>query len=249
MSQGVTARETVNSRLDDQIFFSSSHTYCRIPISKSLAPDHDEGGGETVLTWSHLKVIGVSDAQILLMRLLDLIGAIAGLVVLCPILAVVALVVRLDSKGPAIYKQRRVGERAKIFTLYKFRTMVVHAETNWGFKPAGEDDERVTRVGKVLRKTRLDELPQLFNVIRGDMSLVGPRPENLYRVNLHQALRGPRLAVKPGITGLAQIRSLYDLKPDHKIKYDYLYIQKRSVMLNLYILMMTIPVVIKKTGW
>ncbi len=81
------------------------------------------------------------------------------------------------------------------------------------------------------------------------MSLVGPRPENLYRANLHEALRGVRLAVKPGITGLAQIRSLYDLKPDHKLKYDYLYIQNRSFKLNLYVLMKTVPVLLSKTGW
>ena len=187
--------------------------------------------------------------QRFLIRLLDLVGAILGLLLFCPVMLIVALSIKFDSRGRVFYCQKRVGEKGRIFTLYKFRTMVAHAETNWGFLPASEDDERITRVGKMLRKTRLDELPQLFNVIKGDMSLVGPRPENLYRVNLHQALRGPRLVVKPGITGLAQIRSLYDIKPDHKIKYDYLYIQRRSFLLNLYILIMTVPVVLKKTGW
>jgi lipopolysaccharide/colanic/teichoic acid biosynthesis glycosyltransferase len=100
-----------------------------------------------------------------------------------------------------------------------------------------------------LRQTRLDELPQLYNVLKGDMSLVGPRPENVYRVKLHKALQGLRLSVKPGLTGLAQIRSFYDLKPPKKIKYDYLYIQKRNLFLNLYILMKTIPVIFSKKGW
>ncbi len=184
-----------------------------------------------------------------LLRSLDIVGSIVGILVLWPIMLAVSVAILIDTKGPVVYRQQRVGENGRIFTLLKFRTMVAHAEKEWGFMPASEDDERVTVVGKMLRETRLDELPQLFNVLKGDMSLVGPRPENLYRVNLHEALRGARLAVKPGITGLAQIRSLYDLKPEHKLKYDYLYIQRRSFLLNLYILIMTVPVVLKKTGW
>jgi lipopolysaccharide/colanic/teichoic acid biosynthesis glycosyltransferase len=97
--------------------------------------------------------------------------------------------------------------------------------------------------------TRLDELPQLFNVLKGDMSLVGPRPERPHFVKLHKALRELRLTVRPGLTGLAQIRNFYDLKPRHKIKYDYLYIQQRSLLLNLYILAKTLPVIISKKGW
>ena len=95
----------------------------------------------------------------------------------------------------------------------------------------------------------MDELPQLLNVLRGEMSLVGPRPENLYRVEIHKSLQGLRLAVRPGITGLAQIRSFYDLKPKQKIRYDYLYIQQRSLLLNVYILAKTIPVLFSKKGW
>jgi lipopolysaccharide/colanic/teichoic acid biosynthesis glycosyltransferase len=96
---------------------------------------------------------------------------------------------------------------------------------------------------------RLDELPQLVNVLKGDMSLVGPRPERPFFVERHKALQGVRLAVKPGITGLAQVRSYYDLKPEHKLRYDYLYIQRRSLILNIYILLQTIPVIFTKRGW
>ena len=183
------------------------------------------------------------------MRALDIVGASSILFCASFIMIGASLLIKALSPGPVIYKQRRVGRGGKIFVLYKFRTMVNHAEKVWGLLPASEDDVRVTSIGKFLRRTRLDELPQLFNVLRGDMSLVGPRPENLYRANLHKALRGVRLAVKPGITGLAQIRSLYDLKPDHKLKYDYLYIQNRSLKLNLYVLLKTIPVLFSKTGW
>ncbi len=127
--------------------------------------------------------------------------------------------------------------------------MVSDAEKTVGPVLASRDDPRVTKVGKVLRRTRLDELPQLFNVLRGDMSLVGPRPERPHFVRLHRALRELRLAVRPGLTGLAQIRNLYDLKPQHKIKYDYLYIQRRSLLLNIYILLKTVPVIFCKKGW
>lgn len=183
-----------------------------------------------------------------LMRLLDVLGSIALLVVLSPVLATIALLVKMSSPGPVFYRQTRVGKGGKHFTLYKFRTMFHQAEQDTGPVLAAPDDHRVTRVGRWLRKCRLDELPQLVNVIRGDMSLVGPRPERPYFVERHKVLQDIRLAVKPGLTGLAQIRNGYDLHPRHKIKYDYLYIQKRSALLNLYILVNTIPTVLRQTG-
>jgi len=162
---------------------------------------------------------------------------------------VISILIKLTSRGAVIYSQQRTGKDGKVFTLYKLRTMIQDAEKLSAFTPASENDNRVTKVGKWLRRTRLDEVPQLFNVLRGDMSLVGPRPENLYRVNKHKALRGIRLAVKPGLTGLAQVNSFYDLHPKHKVKYDYLYIQRRTFWLNVYILLRTIPVVLSKKGW
>jgi len=184
-----------------------------------------------------------------LIRGLDIAGSVIMLVLAAPLMVLAAVIVKVSSLGPVLYKQRRVGKSGKIFTLYKFRTMVNHAEKVWGFIPATQDDERVTPIGKFLRRTRLDELPQLLNVLKGEMSLVGPRPENIYRVNMHAPLRGARLLVKPGITGLAQIRAFYDLKPEHKLKYDSLYIQNRSFLLNLYILLQTVPVIFLKRGW
>lgn len=162
---------------------------------------------------------------------------------------IISILIKLTSEGKVIYKQKRVGKDGKIFTLYKFRTMVKDAEKISGFTPATNHDLRVTKVGKLLRGTHLDELPQLFNILQGNMSLVGPRPENLHRVNTHKALQGLRLAVKPGLTGLAQISSYYDLHPRHKIKYDYLYIQRRSFWLNINIMLKTIPVVLSKKSW
>jgi len=155
----------------------------------------------------------------------------------------------MTSRGPIFYKQQRVGKDGRLFTLYKFRTMVQDAEKEVGPVLASRNDPRVTKIGRLLRRTRLDELPQLLNVLRGDMSLVGPRPERPHFVKQHKALHELRLAVKPGLTGLAQIRSFYNLEPKHKIKYDYLYIQRRSLLLNLYILVLTIPTIFSRKGW
>lgn len=190
-----------------------------------------------------------SDMEEFLMRCLDIAGSILILLVSLPVTIVITLLIKVSSSGPVFYKQQRVGKDGKLFTLYKFRTMVNDAEKEVGPILASRDDPRVTKVGKILRTTRLDELPQLINVLQGDMSLVGPRPERPHFVKRHKALHELRLAVKPGLTGLAQIRSFYDLKPRHKIKYDYLYIQKRSLLLNLYILIRTIPAVFSRKGW
>ncbi len=184
-----------------------------------------------------------------LIRLLDIVGSLAILIVSLPMMIVSALLIKATSSGPVFYRQERVGQAGRLFTLCKFRTMVNDAEKHVGPVLATRDDDRVTPVGRILRRMRIDELPQIYNVLRGDMSLVGPRPERPFFVVRHKALQGARLAVKPGLTGLAQIRSFYDLKPAHKVKYDYLYIQNRSFLLNVYILLQTIPVLFGRKGW
>jgi lipopolysaccharide/colanic/teichoic acid biosynthesis glycosyltransferase len=185
----------------------------------------------------------------LLIRATDITISVVMFLLFAPVMLLTAVLVRITSPGPVLYRQKRVGKAGRIFTLYKFRTMVDGAEKRTGPVWATKNDGRVTPLGRILRCTRLDELPQLFNVIRGDMSLVGPRPERPYFVSRYAALQGVRLAVKPGITGLAQIRAFYDLKPEHKLKYDSLYIRNRSLLLNLYIILQTIPVIFLKRGW
>ena len=189
------------------------------------------------------------DIEEFLIRSLDIIGSVLILFISIPITILTSLLIKITSPGTVFYKQQRVGKDGKIFTLYKFRTMVKDAEKEHGPVLASRNDPRVTKVGRILRTTRLDELPQLLNILRGDMSLVGPRPERPHFVKQHKALQELRLAVKPGLTGLAQIRSFYDLKARHKIRYDYLYIQKRSLLLNLYILVLTIPAIFSRKGW
>jgi len=183
------------------------------------------------------------------MRLLDVVGALAILILSLPITIVAVILIKVTSRGPVLYRQERVGQGGRLFTLYKFRTMVEDAEKHVGPVWASRDDNRVTWIGRLLRKMRFDELPQVYNILRGDMSLVGPRPERPFFVKRHRALQGVRLAVKPGLTGLAQIRGLYDLKPAHKVRYDCLYIQKRCLLLNVYILLRTVPALFTKMGW
>ena len=199
------------------------------------------GGGHFLATFLGKK----SDIEEFMIRALDIVCSVIILTTFLPFMLIIAGLIKIFSDGPVFYLQERAGKDAKTFTLYKFRTMIAKA----GLHPAVVDDPRITSIGKVLRKTRLDELPQLINVLMGQMSLVGPRPENFTRVEAHKALQGIRLAVKPGLTGLAQINSAYDLHPKHKIKYDYLYIQKRSLLLNMFILMRTIPVVLSRKGY
>ena len=198
--------------------------------------------------------------QLALKRTVDIVGSAFGLILLSPLLLVAAVAVKASSPGPVVYVSERVGRRGRPFRMVKFRSMIHGAHGSrdhhghLNIHDSGpvfkiRDDPRVTRVGRLLRRCSIDELPQLWNVLRGDMSLVGPRPERAFFIERHKALQGVRLAVKPGLTGLAQVRSYYDLKPAHKVKYDYLYIQNRSFFLNLYILLQTIPVLFEKKGW
>ena len=190
-----------------------------------------------------------SDLDEFCIIILDILISLILLILAAVPMLIISVLVKLTSRGSVIYKQERVGKDGKTFILYKFRTMTKDAEKKVGPVLAEKNDPRITKIGKILRTTRMDELPQLFNIMRGQMSLVGPRPERVHFIKMHKALQGIRLAVKPGLTGLAQIRSFYNLHPKHKIKYDYLYIQQRSFGLNLKILLQTIPVIFSKKGW
>jgi len=218
----------LGQKLKAEILFNSS-------VYMGLLPERINGNSSIELLTTF--VGRQSDFDEFLMRMLDIGASIGILLVLWPLIFLISLLVKLTSPGPILYKQQRIGKDGKTFTLYKFRTMVKDAEKEVGPVLAKRDDPRITKIGKVLRRTRIDELPQLFNVLRGQMSLVGPRPERPHFVKLHKALQGLRLAVKPGLTGLAQVSNFYDLRPKHKIKYDYLYIQRRTLALNIKIMM------------
>jgi lipopolysaccharide/colanic/teichoic acid biosynthesis glycosyltransferase len=167
--------------------------------------------------------------------------AIAGtaLVVASPVLALAALAVKLTSRGPALYRQARVGREGTDFELLKLRTMVDGAQTMGAGFAVDRGDSRITPVGRVLRRLSLDELPQLWNVVRGDMSVVGPRPTLRYQVERYTPRQRLRLAVKPGITGWAQVHGRATLPWDERIELDVWYVEHRSPLLDLRILAKT----------
>jgi exopolysaccharide biosynthesis polyprenyl glycosylphosphotransferase len=176
------------------------------------------------------------------------------LVPFLPLLPIIALLIKLDSKGPVFHRQERVGKDGKTFTLWKFRSMYVDAERDTGPVWSSPEDWRVTRVGKLLRRTRLDELPQLYNILKGDMSLIGPRPERPYFVD-HLSSIVPfynlRHAVKPGVTGWAQIKYRYANSIDdaiEKLQYDLFYIKNLSWLLDVIILFDTAKTVLVRRG-
>ncbi len=187
-------------------------------------------------------------------RLIDLFASFAVLVVGLPLWLVVGLLVRLTSPGPAIYRQQRVGKQGRVFTMYKFRTMRQDAEAHTGPVWATEDDPRYTKIGRWLRKTRLDEIPQLWNVLKSDMSLVGPRPERPFFVEKlakEIPLYNRRHRIKPGITGWAQVMWRYDTSLEdvqQKVKYDLFYIENMSLRMDFKILFRTIRTALMGSG-
>ena len=172
-------------------------------------------------------------------RALDVAIAGAGLVVASPFLALSALAVKLEDGGPVLYRQTRVGKDGVDFELLKLRTMIVGAERVGAGYAVNEGDPRITRVGRVLRKLSLDELPQLWNVVRGDMSVIGPRPTLRYQVERYDERQRRRLAVKPGITGWAQIHGRASLPWADRIELDVWYVDHRSAKTDLLILLRT----------
>lgn len=187
-------------------------------------------------------------------RLGDLLAASAVIMLTFPLLLGIALLVKLGSSGPAIFSQERVGYKGRHFTIHKFRTMYDNAEENSGPVWATPDDPRITPLGRFLRRFRLDELPQMWNILSGDMSFVGPRPERPHFVNLLKeefAFYHRRLLVRPGLTGWAQIRGNYDNSLDDvgsKLKNDLFYIENMSIRLDLKILLLTIKVMLSGKG-
>jgi exopolysaccharide biosynthesis polyprenyl glycosylphosphotransferase len=182
-------------------------------------------------------------------RFMDIVLAGIALAITAPLFAVIAAVVRLESTGPVFYRQRRLTEQGRCFYLYKFRTMIKDAEKLSGPVLAEENDSRITRVGKLLRSVRLDELPQLINVLKGEMSIVGPRPERPFFADQfvnETPEYAYRLSVKSGITGLAQVAGKYSTSYQDKLKYDLLYAKRYSPVKDLAILFQTVKVLLMK---
>jgi len=187
-------------------------------------------------------------------RLIDIVVSLIVLGLGLPLWVLIAILIKIDSRGPVIYKQERVGKDGKIFTLYKFRSMYENAEALTGPTWATKNDPRVTRVGKILRKLHLDEIPQFINVLKGDMSLIGPRPERpvfVEKLSKEIPLYRRRLKVKPGITGWAQVKYKYDESIEDvkkKLQYDLFYIENMSLRMDLKIIAYTILHILSGKG-
>ncbi|MBN1495016.1 sugar transferase [Candidatus Peregrinibacteria bacterium] len=180
-------------------------------------------------------------------RFLDVVFAVFGVVLFSWLFLLMGFLIRVDSKGRAFFKQKRVGLNGRIFNMYKFRTM--HADTNmYEEAPRKADDRRITRMGGFLRKTSLDELPQLINILKGEMSFVGPRPEMPFIVEKYTEWQKTRLQVKPGLTGLWQILGRKDLPLHENLEYDFYYIQNQSLLLDVVIMIKTVWAVITGKG-
>ncbi|MCY6370495.1 sugar transferase [Clostridium ganghwense] len=196
--------------------------------------------------------------QFIMKRILDILLSLIGIIILTPVYLIIIILIKTDSKGPAIFTQTRVGKDNKPFKIYKFRTMVVDAESRQelaidtqnieNFVFQSKSDNRITKIGAFLRRTSLDEIPQLFNVLMGNMSLVGPRPEIPDVVNVYPEKYRERLLVLPGITGIAQISGRGEIELGRTVYYDLTYIKNFSVLLDIKILFQTVFSVFKKEG-
>jgi len=196
--------------------------------------------------------------QFALKRLMDIILSLIGIIILSPIYLIIIIAIKIDSKGKSVFKQIRVGKDGRDFTIYKFRTMIVKAESKRQLNINPEDlenfvfqsksDSRVTKVGNFLRRSSLDEIPQLFNVLFGNMSIVGPRPEIPEVVKFYPESYRQRLLVLPGITGLAQISGRGEIELGKTIAFDLNYIKSFSVIFDIKIILLTVVSVFKKDG-
>ncbi|MFB5086093.1 sugar transferase [Psychrobacillus sp. PGGUH221] len=187
--------------------------------------------------------------QRILKRFFDITSATITILVISPLLILIAVLIKTTSAGPVLFAQERVGKNGKLFRIYKFRSMIENAHRlGAGLYMDGENDSRITKVGKFLRKTSLDELPELFNVLKGEMSFVGPRPTLKYQVDKYSELQLRRLDILPGITGWAQINGRNEIPWSKRIELDIWYIDNYSLWLDIKILILTLPSVLSSRG-
>ena len=181
-------------------------------------------------------------------RLIDIVGSLCGIILLSPLFLLVAILIKLDSKGPIIFKQIRIGKNSKPFYIYKFRSMKIDAP-NLSTEEFINASDFTTKVGKFIRKTSIDELPQLVNILKGDMSIVGPRPVIEREVRLLEIRKECNVdSILPGITGLAQINGRDNIDDYEKVKYDFEYLSKRNLVLDIKIIINTVLKVAKSEG-
>lgn len=192
---------------------------------------------------------GLSVEQKIIKRLFDIFASLIGIILFSPIMLIIAIAIKFDDKGPVFFKQKRCTDNGRVFEILKFRSMIVNAEKDGKVIPTVDNDSRITRVGKFIRKVRLDELPQLFNILKGEMSVVGPRPERIEHVDKYTKEVPEfryREKVKAGLTGYAQVYGKYNTTAYDKLKMDLIYIQNYKFILDIEILFQTIKILFEK---
>ncbi len=250
----IVGKEINEANKNDILLFANADEYAfkitsMVPQDYAIIATRPDVSRADDLLLQETQPLKFSLSQRFVKRSFDIFASLLGLIILSPVIGITALAIWLQDKGPAIYKQERVGKSGRVFTLYKFRSMVVDAESKTGAVLMKDKDNRLTKVGKFIRATRLDELPQLWNILKGDMSVVGPRPER--PVFVEKFLKETpdykyRHNVKPGLTGYAQVRGNYHTDYRDKLKWDLLYIRKCSVSLDLGIMILTVLAVFDK---
>jgi len=192
---------------------------------------------------------GLRYEERIIKRLVDLIGSSVGILLLSPLLILIAIAVKASDGGPALYTQQRLTRDGKVFDIYKFRSMRIDSEADNIARLAAKDDQRITPIGKLLRKSHFDELPQLFNILKGDMSIVGPRPERPDIAEQYSKVIPEfsyRLKVKAGLTGYAQVYGQYNTTPYDKLKLDLFYIENYSIVRDIGIILFTVKIMFQK---
>ncbi len=180
-------------------------------------------------------------------RTIDIVGSLLAIMLLSPILGIIALVVKVNSRGPIVFRQQRAGKNGRPFIFYKFRTMRTDVDP-FGPSPKSGQDTRLTKVGRFLREYSLDELPQLFNILKGDMSIVGPRPQYISQISEWSDYHREALKVKPGLTGFSQIQGRASLTHEAKLDLEVEYVKSQSLWLDVKIIFLTFSVVFGKKG-
>lgn len=222
---------------DKKVFFTPCLT--DILVNRAI---HIQVGDMPIMVARHR---GPTMEQRIIKRAADVVLSAVGIVIASPIMAIVALAIKLYDRGPCLFKQERYTVNSQVFNVYKFRSMIVDAEKDGVARLATQNDDRITPVGKIIRKLRLDELPQLFNILKGDMSFVGPRPERPQIADEYEKATPDfryRLRVKAGLTGMAQVMGKYNTTPEDKLKLDLLYIENYSLLLDLKIMFLTFKI-------
>lgn len=241
----------VEGQLRNDILKFCYHRAIRTYVAPKISDIIIRGGAEINLFDTPLLLVkgrALSYPQRVLKRTFDLVLCSLALVVLSPVMLLVALAIKLEDGGPVFYRQKRATYDGKTFDILKFRSMIVDAD-KYGALPASERDPRITKVGNFIRKIRVDELPQLLNIIKGDMSIVGPRPErveNMERYSKELPEFALRLKVKGGLTGYAQIYGKYNTSPYDKLRMDMMYVENYSFFMDLKLILMTLRILLKK---